>query len=255
MLPPPPPHALCALPPRAARCGTIPGLPAAGEISHTPILPPTEWDQPTAAERSLIEDAAGAALDQAHFPSCYAHAAVKAHTLTRALLGLAPIEYSANQLAARAGGRYQGFPIDSTATLIMTQGLLPRDLLTGDPWDATRWPPEWKSIAAQHRLCEGTDCRTIEAVASFLTVWRTPVILGYDTPRGGHAVTALYLTHKNAEWHVRILNSWGENWGDQGRADVPPAALRTVAKYGAIGWRIVTRAATDPHPNPPAAPS
>lgn len=253
MPPPPPKHATCALPPRSRALGSIPGVPAAGPQHHTPILPATDWQQPTEQQRNLIVEAAGPAHDQGRFPSCYAHAFVGAFQLTRRLMALPDLDYSPEQFAARTGGRSSGYPIDDACAEIMRNGLLPAAEIRGDPWSPNAWPPGWRSTAQHHRILEATDCGTFEALASFLTLWTLPVALGYQSPAGGHAIYALYLKRKGSGWVVHCMNYWSARWGEQGRADFTRADLAAIQRYGAIGLRVVTRGPNDPQPRPPIA--
>ncbi len=226
--------------------------PRVGEAGAPDLIARSEWDKHAS---TALESRIWTVLAQGAQNSCAGCAAVAAIMLTRAVSGLLNIDLSqAVPYAISNGGRDEGASIDAVLRAIQEFGTVPTEVIDGYGWQGyysrrNGWPDGWKDIAADYRAVEAVDCPTYDhAVSAVLRGF--PVVLGVDWEdrRGaGHAITMV-----GWKGRPRILNSWGEKWGESGCDWIKESTCeRGVKKYGAWRLRVVSDPKDDGDMSPP----
>lgn len=164
-------------------------------------------------------------LNQGSFGYCWAHSGTSAVMLLRAAANQPYVPLSAFSVAAtikkgrnEGGWGAQGLDF-MTEKGIASQALWPQ----GDASYARYDVPEVWADAAKHRVTEGFwdlqaaqyDRRLTFDQVGTLLLSRIPVIGDFNW--WGHSVCLMDLVETSpGQFGVRILNSWGDGWGDNG---------------------------------------
>lgn len=211
-----------------------------GEVEDVPLLPAAEIVD------HEIDGLVPRIVDQGRQNSCCPSAAVGLFELVRELMGLPHVELSQGSLYGRINdGRDQGATIDSALIELMREGVCPTSVIDQYEWHPSRWPANWREVAADYKVREAFDCPTLQHIYS-CTMRAMPVLLGvFWTGGGGHAI---YAVGRKAG-KVKIVNSWAVRWGEQGRGYLPESQVeRGIRTFGAWGCRIVTPSGGRPAP-------
>ena len=227
--------------------------PVFGERGPARILPRSEWqpcDYSYFITRVLDQDGQGA---------CNAFASVQALHFLRAQMGLPYVELSAGNLYGRInGGRDQGSLLSDSIRELEQRGVCRAELVPHLVWQPSRWPPGWEQDAQRFRVTEAWDCPTFEHIASAIQLGfavNIGILIGRNFDpgpdgwvpdrqgaAGGHAMCVVGLDRRGSTWGVRVVNSWGPNWGKNGFAIIPESYFRNTVWTD--GWAV--RVAVDP---------
>lgn len=203
-------------------------------------------------------------LDQDGQNSCNAFASIQAIHVSRAFAGLPYIRLSPGNLYGRINGGIDGGSTLSDALKELKEnGVCRADIVPIYVWRPNRWPSNWKEDAKKFRLLEVYDCPTFDHLASAI-LQGFPVNLGvmvgynfyveddgwlrdYRRGYGGHAMCGVgLLYHKERQtWGIKIVNSWGSDWGINGFAVLPESYFKN--NWFNDGWAI--RVVVDPEGN------
>jgi len=240
-----PPQGFCGCLPRRDKVGDNPRFKVYGTVDETPIIPRSEW-----VECSLRHKAWDV-VNQADQNSCCPSATRGAVEILREINGLSRIKLSQGSLYSQiSGGRDAGANISDALEAMMDVGMTPISVIDEYDWRGKNYPTNWKTEAKKYRILEAFDCPTFDAVAS--AVQRSmPVVFGVYWGSGGHAITAIGLKQVNGIWYLKILNSWGSDWEDQGFGDLSESKCSGITSFGAFAIRAVTIPSEEELPPPP----
>jgi len=184
--------------------------------------------------------------DQGSQNSCTAASTQGAVMLAREFAGLDRVELSqAVPYGLGNGGRDRGMAIDTALRIMQDTGTVPVKIVKQYDWKGysrRTWPENWRETAKSYRILEAWDCPTHEHLVS--AVFRGfPVVFGvYWSLGGGHAIVAT--GWENGK--TRILNSWGEDWGEGGFGWLPDSQCeRGIESFGGWALRVVTDPTND----------
>lgn len=202
-----------------------------------------------------------AVLDQDGTNACNAFAAVQTLHVLRSEAGLPFVRLSPGNLYGRINGGVDGGSYLSDAIKALEKdGVCTAATVPEMEWRQRRWASGWKDEAKKFRILEAWDCPSFEHLASALLLG-FPVNLGilvgwnfrvqadgwladYRGGGGGHAMCGVGLLYhrERKTWGIKVVNSWGPQWGQNGFAVVPESYFRTSAF--ADGWAV--RGIVDP---------
>lgn len=236
--------------PRTAGRGEL--YPEFGSRGSPPLIPQDQW-KPCDMSHFVTE-----ILDQDGQNACCAFASVQAFHVARAFAGAPYVRLSAGNLYGRInGGRDAGAVIGDAIKALEVVGVCRADIIDMYSWRQSRWPMEWKDDAKRFRVTEAWDCPTFDAIASALQ-YGFPVNIGvlvgnnfnpdssgwlpdYRGGGGGHAMCAVGLAYHESRrtWGIKVANSWGQRWGQDGFAIVPESYFRRSPFEDAWAIRVV----------------
>ncbi len=225
------------------------------------VLPESEWRE---TDLSWIQ---APVLDQKRTSSCVGHATCTSFTRAYQLSGDPFEDLSPYFIYGLInGGRDNGAQVEAALTACQEYGVCRVSDIPAGAMYQQQFPPQAFEEAKKRKLLSGYICRTLQDIASALTL-RFPVVVGImvgsnfgrldsegvcplpDQPLGGHAL-AIYGLKKSSRygWILPIQNSWSTSWGNQGRA-----ALRKehLPFYGQIHAFALQAVSDVPSPNDP----
>lgn len=224
------------------------------ERSRSRLIPRAEWkpiDFSHLVPKILDQDGQGA---------CNAFASVQALHVLRNAAGLPFVELSAGNLYGRINsGVDRGSVISDAIMELEKNGVCPASIVPQLEWRPSRWPSSWRSEAKKFRVLEAWDCPTFDHLASAIQLG-FPVNLGilvgnnfrpdstgwvpdYRRGGGGHALCGLGLVFDQKRgWGIKVVNSWGTDWGLSGFAIVPESYFKNTPFTDA--WAV--RGVVDP---------
>ena len=226
--------------PRVAKPGEV--YPIFGEQpsrTRVHIIPRSEW-KPLDFSHLVIK-----VLDQDGQGACNTFASVQALHVIRHQVGLPFVELSAGNLYGRInGGVDRGSVIADAILELEKNGVCPVDVVPHLEWRQRRWPSHWKEEAKKFRIVEAWDCPTFDHLASAI-LHGFPVNLSilvgsnfkpdpdgwlpdYRGGGGGHAMCGVGLVYDGKRgWGIKVVNSWGQDWGLNGFAIVPESYFKS----------------------------
>lgn len=172
--------------------------------------------------------------DQRSTSSCTGHAIQAAFMTLRAAAGMPKVELSATFPYAQVnGGVDRGASVSALLRVLMQLGTCTEAECTLDQLFKNQISVQAYKTAEDYRLQEGFACRTFDEFASSLVLGFTGAIgimVGQNFGRldrngvaplpdvaiGGHALAIVGLKKLGGEWHLKLHNSWGENFGFDG---------------------------------------
>jgi glutaredoxin len=203
-----------------------------GSQADEPIIPRDQW-------REVDGDwLVKAILDQNGYSSCCPCAATGAFRSALANAGLPDVHASVVDLYSRInGGSDSGAMLEDALTELCSNGVCTTDY--AGMWGVTNRDAArkdgYQSSRAKNRILLAEWCPSVDAVASAIQRGR-PVVFGTLVnssfkpdaagnigPRrggggGGHAMYLVGLKRIGNEWYFRVVNSWGDDWGQGGKA-------------------------------------
>ncbi len=174
--------------------------------------------------------------DQDGIGACCAFDSVTNIEVARAIDGLDYVELSPGDLyRVVSGGSDSGSLPEDNLKRLMTVGVLTAATCAPLEWRRDRGTNEER---AKYRILEAYWCPTFEHAASALqqgftlncNVWwygRDPVDSeGWmqnsgGGSRGGHSICGVGLVNRSGKWGIKIVNSWGTQFGHNGFAVLP----------------------------------
>jgi len=200
-------------------------------------------------------------LDQDGQNSCNAFASIQAVHVSRMFMGLPYVRLSPGNLYGRInGGIDRGSYLSDALKELQENGVCRADIVPMMEWRKDRWPPEWKEDAKKFRLIEVYDCPTFDHLASAILqgfAVNLGIMVGrnfkvepdgwlkdYSGGYGGHAMCGVGLDYHPSRktWGIKVVNSWGQDWGMKGFAVVPESYFKS--NWFSDGWAI--RVVVDP---------
>jgi len=203
-------------------------------------------------------------LDQDGQNSCNAFASIQAMHVCRAMIGLPYVKLSPGNLYGRInGGVDRGSTLSDALKELKANGVCRSSIVPIYEWNPRKWPSNWKDDAKKFRITEVYDCPTFDHLASAI-LQGFPVNLGvmvgrnfvvekdgwlrdYNGGYGGHAICGVGLDYHSTRktWGIKIVNSWGSDWGVNGFAILPESYFK--GNWFNDGWAI--RVVVDPEGN------
>lgn len=200
-------------------------------------------------------------LDQDRQNACNAFASIQALHVLRAQAGLPYVKLSPGNLYGRInGGRDAGSLLSDAIQALEKEGVCTVGTVPEFQWRPSRWPDTWREEAKKFRVLEAWDCPSFDHIASAIMLG-FPVNLGilvgwnfrvrddgwlddYRGGGGGHAMCGVGLLYhrERRTWGIKVVNSWGREWGQDGFAVVPESYFK--ATPFADGWAV--RGVVDP---------
>jgi len=237
--------------PRTAYPGSV--YPVFGTSRGGRLIPGAEW-RPCDWSHFITR-----VLDQGRTGACNAFASVQAIHLLRAAAGAPYVELSAGNLYGRInGGRDAGSTLVDAIRELELRGVCRASIVPHLHWQPSRWPKGWEEDAKKFRVLEAWDCPTFEHIASAIQLGfgvNIGILIGANFipgpdgwipsrvgRAGGHAMCAVGLAQKYNQWGVKVVNSWGPDWGQRGMAIVPESYFRDA--FWTDGWAV--RVVVDP---------
>lgn len=222
---------------------------------RTPIIPRKEWRP---VDWSHFVDQV---LDQDGTAACNAFASVQCMHVLRRMNGLPFVLLSAGNLYGRINnGRDEGSYLSDSLLELQTNGVCRASIVPMLEWRQHRWPPEWKADAIKFRAVEVYDCPSFDHLVSAIlqgfvvnlgimvgnnfTVQPDGWLRDYTGGYGGHAMCGVGVDFHPTRhvWGIKVVNSWGDNWGREGFAIVPESYFKS--NWFQDGWAI--RVVVDP---------
>jgi len=148
--------------------------------------------------------------------NCHAYSATDALYALRAVSRQSLVDLSPASVAGPVTNwRNQGAWIGDDLASIMEIGCATREYVPDFCTNPAKCKDGWKDNARLHRAtdCFDLETRNFDEVMTYL-LCRLPLCVGYNW--WGHAVTLLDPVHINGRFGVRLLNSWGLQWGENG---------------------------------------
>ncbi|HOV61668.1 MAG TPA: C1 family peptidase [Candidatus Hydrogenedentes bacterium] len=200
-------------------------------------------------------------LDQDGTNACNAFAAVQTLHVLRFEAGLPHVPLSPGNLYGRINGGVDGGSVLSDAIQALEkEGVCTAATVPELQWRQRSWPATWKEEAKKFRILEAFDCPSFDHLASaillgfpvnlgILVGWKFKVqadgwLADYRGGGGGHAMCGVgLLYHRTRQtWGVKVVNSWGKDWGQGGFAVVPESYFGSSPFVD--GWAV--RGVVDP---------
>lgn len=221
---------------RVVAPGTV--YPVFGERPYTVLIPRQQW-RPIDMAPYVPE-----VLDQQRTNACNAFASVQCLHVLRNIAGFRYVKLSAGSLYGQInGGRDAGSYLSDAIQALDKTGVCDTATVPELEWHVRHWPPNWKENAKKYRVLEAWDCPTFDHIGSALQLGflvNVGILVGnnftpdgdgwvpdYRGGGGGHALCAVGMTYKQGKgWGVKIVNSWGANWGVNGYAIIPESYFR-----------------------------
>lgn len=217
---------------RPPKPGAAARWPKYGERKDSPIIPRKDWRD------CDFSHLVPGILDQDGQSSCCPCSATGAYRTAAARTGLQPDELSVGDLYYRInGGRDAGATLEDALTELTTNGVT--DTAHASLFAVTKrqvlHKPGWELDRTRHKVLLAEYCETLDHVASALQR-RRPVVYGTlltsafqpddnatigpkrGRGAGGHAMYLAGLRKGKDGWYLLTINSWGERWGDNGKA-------------------------------------
>jgi len=198
--------------------------------------------------------------NQGQVGSCNACAAVRALMRVRDAKGLERVDLSAEYVYSMInGGQDRGSMLDDGMDWITAKGTCQQSMVPHQTWQKGKLRPETHNEASRFlgRECYRVDTDlemasglalgfvgviAVHASNAFMQVNNEGIVSSTDGP-GNHAVGVDDVRIHNGEFQYDMFNSWGTNYGTNGRGWVSWARhLRTPSKWHAF---YLIRGATD----------
>lgn len=242
--------------PRLAHPGAIyPVLGADPDRPDIRVIPRQEWGEVDFSH--LVPEV----LDQDGQGACNAFASVQTLHVLRNQEGLPYVKLSPGNLYGRInGGVDAGSTLSDAIKTLEKEGVCTAATVPELQWRPSRWPSNWREEAKKFRILEAWDCPSFDHLASAILLG-FPVNLGimvgfnfrvqddgwladYRGGGGGHAMCGVgLLYHRDRRtWGIKVVNSWGKEWGQDGFAVVPESYFSSTPFTD--GWAV--RGVVDP---------
>jgi len=183
------------------------------------LVPESQWDELAAADDGMVPFIPH--VYHQKYNSCASESSTGALLIARAFQGLPYVPLNPLTLYRRVnGGRDAGSSIDENLLALQEYGVCPEESWSYDKGWRAKPSDEAVKAAESFRIVEAYDISTVEEMVSAL-LKKFVVVYGAN----GHAVCKV--RHLNDREGLD-LNSWGEDWGDNG--------LGVWASYRKINW-------------------
>ena len=213
-------------------------------------IPRSEWPE-RLAEAPDLSAFVDNVKDQNGEGACAANSSSSALEIVRSQNRQPFVDLSAASLYKRVNdGRDQGSTLDRNLREISAVGVLPVTMFPPVGW-RNRLPAGWEPEAAKYRLTEWLDLGSFDEFFTALLLG-FPVSYGVNWEGGGHAICAVQaIEDRGGDPGCKLLNSWGEDWGDNGYGDMFEGQIANgLAKYGGWAARVAVLPGDDtPTPN------
>lgn len=196
--------------------------PSAGESL---LIPVSEWRariEEMKERKSMLSDfikASGVKVkNQGSSNFCWANAPCTALEIVRAQQGQKYVELSPASVACKINGfKNEGGWGKWALEYLIQHGAVPASMWPSNAIDRRFDTTANESVAKKYRGVEWNELpvRDLGWLGSML-LRRIPVAVGFNF--WGHEVTAVDIDWLDGEFVLRILNSWGRDWGDGGFA-------------------------------------
>lgn len=223
-----------------------------------PIVPVSEWRE--IDRRNVL--GGDYILDQNGHGSCVGFSSAGAIMRARALLGDGPQRLSGTFVYAHInGGRDAGAIIGDAVKVITEKGVCLESEMPPSQIYARDIPPSAYETAKRFRALECYIANTWEEITSAVQLGFIPVfavmvgnnftsldsdgIAGFSNGPGNHAVTADGMKKTSRGWVLDMPNSWGTQFGQQGRCFLTERHIMSVQQDC-----YVIRCATDDPQDP-----
>lgn len=217
--------------------------------SSVKTIPRSKWPELIAEmERTktrlsdFYKAAACPVLDQDGFGWCHAYSPTSAIFALRAVSRQIKVDLSPASIAGPVTNwTNRGAWIGDDLASIMEVGCATREYVPDFCTNPAKCKSGWKENARLHRA---TDCfelgnRNFDEVMTYL-LCRIPVCVGYNW--WGHAVTLFDPVYVNGKFGVRLLNSWGLGWGEEGWGVLMEGKGTPDESYAPIATPLITSA-------------
>jgi hypothetical protein len=216
-----PPHECGLIAPRSLPEQTLwHGLPRA----HLSDIPPGEIAD-AVADRTRrrawpsdrLEDLGAPVKDQGQTSYCWAHSLASGCECARIYDGRAYLELAPESLGGSVQWRNTGSTLEGAIEWARIHGIAPRAFVPNNVLDPKQYVANWDKVALNFRPLELIEIGTSNTWNDIVQILLhgIAVYAGYDW--WGHAVLIVALTYVDNELCAIILNSWGKDWGTNGR--------------------------------------
>ena len=229
-----------------------------GDTPNTPLVLRSQWDDLLAGYSPGLEAPGNPPThDQNGVGQCNADSTALSQEWVRMRQGLPYVRLSGADLYARInGGVDEGSLLEDAMHEMLTNGV-GTAATCGELWKQGSYKgPASAEERAKYRVLEAYECPTFDHVFSALLCGFVVQVgvLWYDNynpdgdgwvpkPRGnagGHALSSYKPTKRNGVYGACTHNSWGDNWGIQGKFVLPEWSFD-----GPVGGWWALRAVTD----------
>ena len=177
------------------------------------VVPIDQWPERIAelnAAKAWPNSHVWTVFNQGNIGSCASEAICGAMQALRSQEGQQKVTFNPYGLYGRVnGGRDAGSTLQDNLSFVQRYGCFPESIWPRSKGWQAQPSAEAYEAAKAYRLQEVVQVRSREEFGSALLAG-LPVYFGYP----GHAIFAVELIDQNRFWYV---NSWGTNWGQQGR--------------------------------------
>lgn len=229
-----------------------------GDFPNQPMLTRNQW-RPVSYSRWVPE-----VLDQDGVGACNAFCTILIMHMMRAMAGLPYLRLSTGYLYGNINGQQdQGSNLEDALNWMKEKGTVPQSMVDMLEWRKRDWPSGCAVEAKKNRILEAYWCPSFEHVASASTsgylcnlgLWwgdndnpDSNGRLPERDPRngGGHSVPGIGIAPapgSSTKWDALSCNSWGRDFGDDGRFKIPESRLTADMSTGM--WAIVAASAED----------
>lgn len=219
----------------------------AGSPAEIDVIPRSEWDariEEKEAIKSQLSDVRGRikSMDQARAGYCWGHSVTMALMLARRMANQRHVPLSAYSVCAIIKrGRDEGGWCGLALKFMREHGIATQASWPQGSRDLSIDTPELRKLMKKYRVTsdyydlarqEWNQEMTFDQVATCL-LNNVPCALDFNW--WGHSVCGLDLVKIEAgSYGIRILNSWGEQWGDRGTSVL---RYSKAIPNGAVGIR------------------